>query len=947
MRSQQSFMLCKDEAVPTKDNDRLCCAKCRFSTKDIDLFQRHVSHHKEVTFSCALCSHVSYSITESQKHVVSHTGSYPYRCSFCSYGAVRRDYMVKHIQRIHKRSAEKGFFTNFDEISPPCGHPSVADTHRTSGWPEKTEHYMNPSTAYQSKSNAHVEHCSGSQPRTSISKTVSKTSSGHPHVTCSTTRQCVANTTPAISVAQTQFKGAAPSYATNASQLLVNTLQVGPRSRQENGNLSSSLVSGDSQVGKVGYSKPTLEKPMQKAAFTRVPLGSTESPLKSQRSGVPERPIHSKSIPKVQFQLPVEMTSPLRPLLNMPAGALTQRTVTAQNVQPDHLVSQSVTGTNSLMSQKKTAALINSSAKHSERSPLVSTQREQTTEKNSRPRTTPIILRRSSAKKASPLSNVQVELLAPLNQPIEHDKPLTVSCPEEINIPAGCLVELVEVKNVNGTRELELRLIPPNGTPQDLKYTVDGPSPVATGNEMSFKCQVATKSTASPSKSLTCQKEKQQPPLRSSDVQSIRKTQHKPQRSSDTAVQTVKKQNLKTNGPAFKPSVAACEGTEVSSEGLPVISSVFSLCPTPTSTASVSQFVSEFNDSTLQTNGPLIKLQRELKIVSDYESKIEAMKASKENVKSTERSVVCSVSIKNEEETEEKPKVEDIKFKESKTELDTVENTKTTETCGQENTRPGTTQNTLEKCSNPNARDLKENPKVTSPLTAGMPSNKKVSDNDKRDSESQSGNERDQRSVQASLMYPKVTLVRIPSSLLEPNKKVPETPAKEESLTARPVLYCKLSEQNVSRGHEGAIKLVLKRDFPGEQNRHAPPRKKHKKGKTKKHKLVSMNFQRVLSKDRELRLTPLKENQLVKLPGPNQPVVVLNHPNPLVQMVSVGVQTLKNYKWIRSVHHTQEQTEVPVSKQPSLKMKLKKVTGQKYRVIELVVRGVSEKLLNV
>lgn len=822
--------------------------------------------------------------------------------------------MVKHIQRIHKRPAEKGFFTSFEETSPSCGHTSVTDAHRTSlSRTERTEHCMNPSTASQPKGNAHVEYLGGSQPRTSITKVVSKTSNGNAHLT----RQCVANPTPAISVTQTQFTSTASSYSSNVNHSLGNTLQVVLRSGQENGSLSSSLASGDSQL--VGSSKPTAEKPIQKAAFTRVPTGSKEPHLKSQRSSVPERPIHSKSIPKVQIHLPVEMTSPLRPLLNMSAGALTQRTVTVQNVQPDHRVSQSVTETNSLASQKKYPI------KHSERSPLVSMQRDPATEKSSRPKTTPIILRRSSSKKASPLSNVQVELLAPLNQPIEHNKPLTVSCPEEINIPAGCLVELVEVKNVNGTRELELRLIPPNGTPQDLKYTVDGPSMVATGNEMSFKCQVATGSTASPSKSVTCQKEKQQPSL---------KTLHKPQRSSDTAVQNMNKQNLKSNGP--EPSASAC--TDVSSEGLPVISSVFSLCPTPTSTASVSQFVPEFHDSTLQTNGLTIKLQRELKIITDYEHKLAATKASRENMQSMEQSVVCSVSIKKEEETEEKPKVEDVEFKESKTEHEIVKNTKTTETCVQKKTRPETEQNTLEKCSNVKTSDMKEAPNV--------PSNKNnVSDKDEQDSESQPH----QRRCQAPLMYPKVALVRIPSSLLEPNKKVPETPAQEESLTARPVLYCKLTKQNVSGGQEGAIKLILKRDFPEDQNCHTPPRKKHKKAKAKKHKLpsVSMNFQRVLSEDHKLRLTPLNEDQLVKLPAPNQPVVVLNHPCPSVQMVNVGVQTLKNYKWIRSVHHMQEQTEVPVSKQPSLKMKLKKVTGHKYRVIELVVRGVSEKLLNV
>lgn len=51
------------------------------------------------------------------------------------------------------------------------------------------------------------------------------------------------------------------------------------------------------------------------------------------------------------------------------------------------------------------------------------------------------------------------ELLTPLNGLIQHNRALTVSLPEEVTIPAGCLVELVEVKTVNGTKELKLRLI--------------------------------------------------------------------------------------------------------------------------------------------------------------------------------------------------------------------------------------------------------------------------------------------------------------------------------------------------------------------------------------------------------------------------------------------------------------------------------------------------------
>ncbi|GAA6223088.1 uncharacterized protein LOC108895363 [Lates japonicus] len=56
-------------------------------------------------------------------------------------------------------------------------------------------------------------------------------------------------------------------------------------------------------------------------------------------------------------------------------------------------------------------------------------------------------------------TNGNTERLSPLNGLIQHNRALTVSLPEEITIPAGCLVELVEVKTVNGTKELKLRLV--------------------------------------------------------------------------------------------------------------------------------------------------------------------------------------------------------------------------------------------------------------------------------------------------------------------------------------------------------------------------------------------------------------------------------------------------------------------------------------------------------
>lgn len=57
------------------------------------------------------------------------------------------------------------------------------------------------------------------------------------------------------------------------------------------------------------------------------------------------------------------------------------------------------------------------------------------------------------------VTNGNAELVSPLNGLIQQNRALTVSLPEEVTIPAGCLVELVEVKTVNGTKELKLRLI--------------------------------------------------------------------------------------------------------------------------------------------------------------------------------------------------------------------------------------------------------------------------------------------------------------------------------------------------------------------------------------------------------------------------------------------------------------------------------------------------------
>ncbi|XP_043087243.1 uncharacterized protein LOC122333615 [Puntigrus tetrazona] len=884
MRSQQSFMSfmnSKASTIPRKDIDRLCCAKCRFSTKDTDLFERHVSHHQEVTFSCALCSHVSYSKTESQKHVVSHTGSYPYRCSFCSYGAVRRDYMVKHILRIHKRNAEEGFITDFAVATEDSEHQSVPETLGISDWPEKNDQCSVP--------NFHVGVPSGSQPSQSsvVGKTLNQTRSNRARMTYSFTTPYLTSTSTVVPVSKTQFTSAVPSCFPSASHTLDNMPQVVLRSREANGNLPNSQLSSADGKNKVTVS----DKLIPKAMFPR--RGSTETLEQSPRVGVSEKAMTARTFPRVQVRAPVELNTPLRALLNTP--------LSKRNIQMDQRSSQSTTGTN--IGIQKQVVLPSSTIK----SPLhFSAEKSNQTRINSRAAVG------SSAEASSPLSSVQVELLAPLNQPIQHNKPLTVSCPEEINIPAGCLVELVEVKNVNGTRELELRLIPPNGTSPDQKSNVDEPSSTTTGSKLSFKCQVAKGCPVSPSTSTSSHKVKQQQPSTCTNVQTITKTAqsaHKQQCSSGTPAKSMC--NLKTKD----PEIITLEGPELSSESLPVISSVFSLCPTPTVTQSIT------------------------KSLPETQRWMVAKKESKDEVKSADQSLVCSILIKK-EDTEEKPKGASLGLEETKTEDRTSQGSVISKTHGQVKTS--------KKTLNTSHSKQAPNPTLVLPKRNIIPSNKNdISLQDKAISEYKSG--QNHHSC-VSNMYPKVALFRIPSAMLEPNKKLPEAPTLQESLTARPVLCCTLSEQNVSGSPEVAIKLILKRNLCEREEKHqdSPPRKKRKKEKrkAKKHRssLVGMGLPRFSTKrHQELRLTPLKANQRIKLPGPNQPVVVLNHPNPSVQRINVGIQTLKNYKYIRSADHEQEQ---PARKQPSFKMKLKKVNGQKYQVIEFVLKGVSEKPLS-
>uniref|UniRef100_A0A4W3HRE3 C2H2-type domain-containing protein n=1 Tax=Callorhinchus milii TaxID=7868 RepID=A0A4W3HRE3_CALMI len=84
------------------------CNKCRFSTKDPLQFQKHILRHEEIQYKCGRCERVCYTRGEFQRHSVQHTGTFPFKCRYCDYGAVRKDYVVKHTKGVHRDIIKNG-----------------------------------------------------------------------------------------------------------------------------------------------------------------------------------------------------------------------------------------------------------------------------------------------------------------------------------------------------------------------------------------------------------------------------------------------------------------------------------------------------------------------------------------------------------------------------------------------------------------------------------------------------------------------------------------------------------------------------------------------------------------------------------------------------------------------------------------------------------------------
>ncbi|KAL4630200.1 zinc finger protein 518B isoform X1 [Arapaima gigas] len=740
--------------LKSKVVDRYYCNKCRFSSRDHIQFRKHVLQHEEMTFSCSYCSHVSYTKGESQRHLVLHTGTFPFRCQFCDYGAIRNDYIIKHTERVHKYFGERLYGVKNKALAlkniPPI--PSKA--------------------------------C--------LSDFSSKT-------------------------------------------------RVLPRSEDNNAN-----------------------KMVQKGTI----------------------------------------------------GSMLQD---------------------------------------------------------------------------NGLAKVQVELLAPLNEPIQHDRPLTVSYPPELSIPPGCFVELVEVKTVNGTKELELKLVPQQSTEEDKpeKASENRTRESAVQNvevaKASFRCSLVSQAEVpvfpSPCTQkhhvqqkdsfpltkhmasvplMECSKEtltvKEEPEEHEIEVggktQSVIPT-NKNQILRESG-RTCERERMSLNLMKLENPIAKLNNKsvieDVSPKSLPAATAVGkllspmckkppvpTLSPQPADNSHVKQkddcpsisnpFVSPVADTAgedLPTGD--ISSHRELPIISSVFS----LRSCSEDL------APC------------------VTWDRTKSELHPQSMSLPMESLPVQASAPATDQGL-----GISGASLHDSP------SQNIESKKNLAGTDKI-SKSQ-GNAQDSQPV----FIPRGSVLRV-SNLNSQSSALPTTKEShtEGNWLPRPVLSSGMTEESVSKVNavvQGTgLKLSLKRRRSGAENNshwqqqelmsdegqdHVWKLSKHKK-KRKKHKKASKvkalsQGPKVRQKDRSSEwLTPLKADQPVHFPSPNQPVVVLNHPRPHAFGGTSNVCGVRDLK--RSCSSALCSTQVPceaMQTQCLLKMKLKKVNKKRYEVVGFIYRDAATKPL--
>lgn len=88
-------------------NGQFNCDWCEFTTMDAGTFVQHIHHHNESHWKCSKCRHISLNGEDHQKHMKAHSGTFPFTCQMCGYGAARSEYLKNHMAAVHKEDGDK------------------------------------------------------------------------------------------------------------------------------------------------------------------------------------------------------------------------------------------------------------------------------------------------------------------------------------------------------------------------------------------------------------------------------------------------------------------------------------------------------------------------------------------------------------------------------------------------------------------------------------------------------------------------------------------------------------------------------------------------------------------------------------------------------------------------------------------------------------------------
>lgn len=88
-------------------NGQFNCDWCEFTTLDAGTFVQHIHHHNESPWKCSNCRHISLNEEDHQRHMKAHSGTFPFTCHVCGYGAARSEHLKKHTAAVHKEEAER------------------------------------------------------------------------------------------------------------------------------------------------------------------------------------------------------------------------------------------------------------------------------------------------------------------------------------------------------------------------------------------------------------------------------------------------------------------------------------------------------------------------------------------------------------------------------------------------------------------------------------------------------------------------------------------------------------------------------------------------------------------------------------------------------------------------------------------------------------------------